>query len=259
MKAVTCRSVCLEIEEADLGSQPGELVREHLRGCASCLKFFEERTKLRELMGSLGTVTAPADFDFQLKARLAKDRSRAPQLFSNFSLGWSSAAVAALVIMAGAFFLFRGMNTRPVVTQTGVVSQTPPIESKSTTGTAPTTASKGPSENTKPADDIKPDGQIRRNVPKSNDRPKQLIAVNNEGASKDFSSLPAPVVKRDEQVANAGPAFPIDVSADSMKLSLDDGSGVSRTITLPRLSFGSERVIGNDQLPRIKTSAKGVW
>ena len=49
---------------------------EHLRECAACREFHEQQTKLRQIVGSLGTVDAPADFDFRLRARLAADADK---------------------------------------------------------------------------------------------------------------------------------------------------------------------------------------
>ena len=70
MKAVNCKSVYLQVEEAEPGWKPGEAVVEHLSRCGQCQTFYEERAKLRQLVGSLGTVKAPPDFDFRLRARL---------------------------------------------------------------------------------------------------------------------------------------------------------------------------------------------
>ena len=79
--------------------------------------------------------------------------------------------------------------------------------------------------------------------------------------AKDLSSLPAAVLKREESVASAGtsPIFPIDASYQSLKVSLDDRTGASRTIWLPGVSFGSQRVLASGKSSMMTTSAKGVW
>jgi hypothetical protein len=38
-------------------------------------------------------------------------------------------------------------------------------------------------------------------------------------------------------------AFPIDASVQSFKVSLDDGRGNARTISVPTISFGSQRIM----------------
>jgi hypothetical protein len=41
---------------------------------------------------------------------------------------------------------------------------------------------------------------------------------------------------------NAFEAFSLDASLDSFKVSLDDGRGNARTISVPTISFGSQRM-----------------
>jgi hypothetical protein len=79
--------------------------------------------------------------------------------------------------------------------------------------------------------------------------------------AKDLSSLPAAVLKREESVASAGasPIFLIDASYQSLKVSLDDKTGASRTIWLPSVSFGSQRVLASGNSPMMTTPTKGVW
>jgi hypothetical protein len=80
-------------------------------------------------------------------------------------------------------------------------------------------------------------------------------------ATKEFSSTPAPVVKQEEAVASLErfPIFLIEASSQPLRLSLDYSSGVSRTISVPALSFGSERVLVGDGLSLVKSSPKGAW
>src|SRR5215510_2423926 len=83
---------------------------EHLRECAACREFQEQQTKLRQIVGSLGTVSAPADFDFRLRARLANE--------SNASVYWlflkrGFAFAALLLVFAIAAVLMRNVMNRP--------------------------------------------------------------------------------------------------------------------------------------------------
>ena len=89
-----------------------------------------------------------------------------------------------------------------------------------------------------------------------------MARLGNKGrmVNKEFSSLPAPVIRREDSLASVGlsPVFPIGATYQSLKLSLDDSTGMSRTIFLPRISFGSQRVAaGGPQTGTI--SAKGIW
>jgi hypothetical protein len=53
----------------------------------------------------------------------------------------------------------------------------------------------------------------------------------------------------------ASTVFPIDASLQSLKFSLDDGRGNARTISVPTISFGSQRVLQNAN----QFAPKGVW
>jgi hypothetical protein len=90
--------------------------------------------------------------------------------------------------------------------------------------------------------------------------PSRQVAANRKSraATKEFSSAAAEVVKRDELVADDEYAFKIDGSQQSLKVSLEDGTGVYRTISVPRVSFGSQRAFGEQPI-FVKTSSNGAW
>ena len=257
MKDVNCQSIRRQIDESDLQWRPDVVVSQHLQGCASCKKFYDQHAKLRTLVGSLGSVQAPADFDFQLRSRLAREQANETGKF--IFRGWPRAvAFASLLIIAGVIALQVSRtqsNNKPVVLETSQPAM-PNIQ----------TAKNNPSP------------ELQSNPVAAGDTHVTVVA-SNEGAnrirnttnlqrksgsrnqiiSKDLSSVGAPVVKQDEQLANAGGVFPIEGSSQSLILSLDEGNGVSRTISVPRVSFGSQRVLTGEQGPILKTSAKGVW
>jgi hypothetical protein len=260
MKAVNCESVCRQIEEADLGSQPDSAVQEHLRRCNTCQRFYEERVKLRHMVASLETVTAPADFDFKLRARLRNEQpGHARFAVGGLTFGFRSITLAVLVLVLGAAFLLRGLRTQtqnPTDNLAGSspVNVTSPTEQETLANNPRTVALAGNAATG--VKDKNPVGPQR--TQKTTRRPRQTAARMDRTTSKDFSSLPAPVVKREDSVANAA-VFPIDASYDSLKLSLDDSSGVSRTISLPRVSFGFQRVLAGEPSSMLKTSTKGIW
>src|SRR6185436_10372458 len=99
MSSNICRRVRREIDELDNGRQPGESARAHLDACSSCTQFSLERANLRELIGGLESVVAPADFDMRLRARLARENAVAErQPFFLRLIGVPAIAVAALVV-----------------------------------------------------------------------------------------------------------------------------------------------------------------
>jgi hypothetical protein len=73
----------------------------------------------------------------------------------------------------------------------------------------------------------------------------------NYGGTRDSSGTGAVVLN-----SNEGVAFPIEASYQSLKVSIDNGRGSSRTISLPTVSFGSQRALLQDASI---ASARGAW
>src|SRR5262245_49675921 len=123
MRKNNCEVVRRELDELLLEESWSSGATEHLRTCASCREFHEKQTKLRQIVGSLGTVEAPADFDFRLRARLANESSSAG--FHLRSLQWSFAnkgfAVAAMMLLfVGGVVYVRTIIDKPVPTNVAV-------------------------------------------------------------------------------------------------------------------------------------------
>src|SRR5712691_1756033 len=113
MTRINCRSVRREIEEADTADLRSSAANGHISSCAACETFIAEQMKLRELVASLGTVEAPGDFDFRLRARLAGEKRGAVQTFAirSFSFGFRSAAFATVVLLVGSALLFLSLRS----------------------------------------------------------------------------------------------------------------------------------------------------
>src|ERR671939_834064 len=97
-----CKAVLKEIEELDAGASLSALADEHLLACASCRAFADERAALKQLVGSLESVSAPPDFDWRLRARLAEARSERgvrERLFPYFAPGAQAIAIAATIVI----------------------------------------------------------------------------------------------------------------------------------------------------------------
>jgi hypothetical protein len=128
MRNNNCELIRRELDELKLGGTASTAAVEHLRECAACREFQEKQTKLRQIVGSLGTVAAPPDFDFRLRARLASESSSAVyHLRPAYSLfGRRGLAVAAaLLLFATGAVLVRNLLNRPASINT-VAEQTPP-------------------------------------------------------------------------------------------------------------------------------------
>lgn len=249
MKETKCEVVRRELEELMLDAECTADAVRHLRECADCQEFHQRQTKLRQIVGSLGTIEAPADFDFRLRARLANESNSAA--FHLRAAYWSFArtglaAATMFLLFAGGIVLVRHLVTR----QSEIMVRTDdPIK-----------------ESPKPA------GTTKGNI--VND--KEMPAVANEGGSHDFkggrpsqagfkprrsmvavdfSNTGAQVISDSRPLPEAAAIFPIEASVQSLRVSLDDGRGNARTILVPTISFGSQRVLssGNQFAP------KDVW
>jgi hypothetical protein len=247
MRKNNCEVIRRELDELMLDDTCSSAAIEHLRECAACREFHQKQTKLREIVGGLGTVAAPPDFDFRLRARLANEVSSSS--FHLKSTYWPFVrrgfvvAVLLIVFATGVVLIRNVMNGQAVV----AVKEQPPIESP---------APKQLIELPKPAANPKDfSAVVRENSPKriKNERPAQTSAkIRRPAVAVDFSSQRADVING--SVA-ASTAFPIDASLQSLRVSLDDGRGNARTISVPTITFGSQRVLqgGNQFAP------KGVW
>ena len=270
MRNMNCRNVRHEIEEAAAGDLLDSDVNEHLSSCVACKTFFREQTRLQELVASLGTVEAPGDFDFRLRARLAGQKRGGSQPFAlgNFSFGLRSATVATIVLLIGFALMFVSFRTRP---DTPLKASAPKIAPQLVANPQETNPIKpkeiGAPEVAQASDEkegsavVKTLGSADRKAPKRHVLNGELaLGEKNRQKSRDLSGTQAEVLKAYDQALDAYPttAFPIDASYQSLKVSVDDGRGSSRTISLPTVSFGSQRSLSQSASP-LMASARGTW
>ena len=243
MRKNYCEVVRRELDELMLDEAGSSAALEHLRECADCREFHQKQTKLRRMVGSIGTVAAPPDFDFRLRARLANESNSAT--FHLQSTYWpfvrrGFAVAAVLLVVATGVVVVRTVMNREVT----VAIEPQPIV---TPVPAPIAAPK-------------PEQIIAANPEHSpqrvkNERPVQMtVKPKRSMASFDFSSQRAEVINGLEAVGS-NTIFPLDASLQSFKVLLDDGRGNARTISVPAISFGSQRVLKNAN----SFAPKDVW
>ena len=250
MKDTICNQVRSEIDEKDLIASLTAGAMEHLRHCKECQEFQSKGTKLRQIVGSLETVAAPADFDFRLRARLANDstvasyRSMAPVRVWRMR---SAAVAAMLLIFAGTIFVMRQNQVAPPNQDVNVVADNnnvaTPITSESPT--------------TPPLEVVAPDEPDKPKVTRNNPGHQFTAKTKRPSATIDSGQDPAPVISLEQNVASA-PTFALDVPQPSYKVSLDDGRGTSRTISVPTVTFGSRRVLSTN-VSNNQYAPKGDW
>jgi hypothetical protein len=269
MRVANCKIVCREIEEADQGQSLTASVMEHLRACGQCRRFYDERRKLRQLVASLETVSAPPDFDLRVRSRLRNDGvgARSGFFFGSFGFGFPSLALATLLLVVGAIVGFRFWNAptpNAVTMQTASPETSAPdlLREPASSAEPAVTPTSDPrmlnTANGRTGEAVRSHRQLKkRRLSRST-----VASVRNRGslATREFSSTGAPLVKSEEAVASLeSPIFMIETSSQPLRLSLDYTGGVSRTISVPALSFGSEGVISGGSSSLGKNSPKGAW
>jgi hypothetical protein len=250
MSKTTCSTIRRQLDELMLGDPQTLDVSQHLRECNACRDFHEKQTKLRQIVGSLGTVSAPSDFDFRLRSKLASAKSNGSyDLTRNlwlFAKRTAVVAAAVLLIFVGAVFLVRERPKQNTLIQTAEDNKPP---SKTVPVIDPTTpANQDPkvTDVTARASD-KEKEKVSRKI--TSMPPRNIRALD----SRDEASSRAPLIRVPQQVPDS--IFPVDASQESLKVSLFDGRGNPRTISLPTVTFGSQRVV-----PTATSYApKGVW
>jgi len=227
-----CELIRQELDEVMLGETISAAAVEHLRECAACRAFNEKQTRLREIVGSLGTVSAPADFDFRLRARLANDANRAAFHFWPLARRGLAFALVLLVFVMG-YLAMRNVFQRPSGDRQVAADQ------HNATPAPQPVATVESRQDPNPAPELAESSSDRHQQTIRNERP---VRIKRPLMAEDFSNERAPVFNGREP-AGAFEVMPLDSSAQSFKVSLDDGRGNARTISVPSISFGSQRML----------------
>ena len=251
MKEKRCEPVRRELEELMLNDNFSAATTEHLRTCLECREFQRQQTKLRQIVGSLGTVNAPADFDFRLRARLAADAEAPSFRFWTFTVKGLATAVVLVVFGVGAVMVWqRKDDPAPEVAVTQPPQVTAPeagvLADRNGAGDSVTLSVTNPSG----ADNQKGPSRQKPERPRIAHTPKRTVST------VDFSSERATVISNTPPAVDNATVFPIEASLQSVKVSLDDGRGNALTISFPTVSFGSQRVPTNTAN---QFNSKGEW
>jgi len=257
MKWMKCRATRQEI---DGGAQLSTQALRHVASCSPCLAFQNERARLRELLTSLEPVTAPADFDFQLRARIAaQTESAGPRsFFSGFALSTPAMAVAALVIIAlGASIVWIQQRDAKLAPTASV---NPPSQVKE--GNPATADNQSASKQAGEPDST----TARKNTDTNANEPTYLVRAGKPqlrdpglrqagGPSRDLSEGAAPSIKQGQNPAAVSVSAPVK----PMVLSLQDDNGATRRISLPPVSFGSQRLLVGSRVVPVSATNDRVW
>ncbi|MGZ8846783.1 MAG: hypothetical protein ACXW3C_09995 [Pyrinomonadaceae bacterium] len=234
MNVKDCRAVRREIDSSELSQRLSEQVETHVAACPACAQFRTERRELRELVGSLQPVVAPADFDVRLRARIARERdtqARQPFIF-RFALTTPAIAVAALLVMLVGTIVWINQRNRSADPATASAGQNKETANPAT----PATVKNADKNQVEVATVDQSESQKRQNSTGRN--PKSSPAVNTAAQALDFSTRGARSIPmrldREGEVSLTAPSQP-------MVVTVQDANGATHKILLPPISFGSQR------------------
>jgi hypothetical protein len=100
---MNCKSIREAIDTAIRRSGYSETVRAHLNDCSDCRLHADQMNSLSALLGSQPRVEAPADFEFRLRARIARAKAEPKPVLGTLEKLWSrsfSFAQAATAMVA---------------------------------------------------------------------------------------------------------------------------------------------------------------
>ncbi len=257
MKWMECRATRREIDEA--GEQLSVQALRHVAACAPCLAFQNDRARLREFLASLEPVTAPADFDFRLRARIAAQaESVGPRsFFRGFALSTPAMAVAAVVVVGlGGLIIWieqRGTKQAPTVAvnspshvkeANSTTAETLPPNKEASVPDSPTTASGTNAD--------APNYLVHGGKPQFKE---PGLSQSGRSSSRDLSAGSAPSIKQGQ---NPGAVY-VSAPLKPMVLSLQDDNGATRRISLPPVSFGSQRLLVGSRVVPVSGTNDRVW
>ncbi len=251
MRDKQCEVIRQELEELSLNDEFSVAAAGHLRGCADCREFQRQQLKLRQIVGSLDTVNAPADFDFRLRARLAADSERSGVRFWSFAVRGLATVAVLIVFGVGAAVVWQ--SSRHETTAGHTAQQGSPQEPQQGQ------AQQGQPQQGQPTRQVEPSGHGEQaNAGLRNDTQDMVFSISRQNTGRpvvnrtgqritsvDRSSVGANVYPIAQPTLDTAPVFEIEASLQSVKVSLDDGRGNARTISFPTVTFGSQRVLAN--------------
>ncbi len=150
---MNCRDFLIEFEDRNALTESATL---HLNNCPGCRKTKAEQTHVWQMIDGLGRVDVPKDFDFRLKARIAKAKTN--DFKPRFMPVLRYVLPFSVIVLVFAFIVFNAMflNDKNIVPQVAENNFPAPVENevtldKTLTGQIDTANNYQSSNNEKPA------------------------------------------------------------------------------------------------------------
>jgi hypothetical protein len=262
-----CKAYRREIEEAADGGALSPGVRAHAALCRACGGELRRGESLRALVGGLGKVEAPADFEFRLRARMAAAKSGGERgrFGGRWLYGFAPVAVAACFVVVSATLYFR-QAVRPATNGAHAVAVAPawnaeperaPSVNDEQHGRAGLTVAGGRVAQASRTDEVVA-LRTQKSARQSGARGRQTreVALKAEGRTGlaprtiEISVTGAPVIT----------GIPVKASAEPLRMILRDERGAERVVPMRSVSFGSQDFLSRGGAARpAATEVGGVW
>jgi hypothetical protein len=261
-----CKVYRREIEEATDGGRVSPGVRAHASGCRACGDELGERERLRALVGGLGKVEAPADFEFRLRARMAAakgDGGRGRFAGTRWLYGFAPVAVAAcFVIVSATLYLRQATRTNPAEAPAVASAPVGVVE----TPQAPSSIRQDdPDKSNDSGEKVVEKSQVVVNAPahapshKTRVRAVQAGEVASKGEPRE-RVLRNTVINSVESARVIRP-IAVKASAEPLRIIMRDERGAGHIVPMRSVSFGSQNVLTREAAGRPPVAAEvgGVW
>lgn len=290
---MNCKRYRTEIDRADLGAGLSAGAQAHLRGCADCRVFYDERLSLRRLLADVEKVNAPPDFEFRLRARMSASgtglRDTRPFLrrFAPGFVALSAAAIFVFTLAALRQYQNKQANTETAQTPNAVqdTAQTSEAAASPTDafGSAPAREALNKTGRHASSVALAVGGEVEEaRAGAASRRARQAhmqeAALRTTRAAETRSASRAEftagvggakVLRREGmeglpvEVSKASVPFavPINASAQPLKVLLKDEQGEARVVSIKPVSFGAQELVGRaSRTTRASLSpGEGVW
>lgn len=258
-----CKAYRREIDAAADGLPVSSDARAHLALCRACGEELHTRESLRALVGGLGQVEAPPDFEFRLRARMAAAKTGGGRFEgARWFYGFAPFAVAACFVVVTTSLYFRQAPQPPAAVS-------PVVASMPARSVEPAAVSRerqaGPAvENREAMQEGRTNVALsaaHRSAPESSTSGRQVREVAFRGARRAgfvqrtaVSSFTAARVLRPVTITLKAPAEPL-------RMILRDESGAARVVPMRAVSFGSQNVLSREPALRPASAVEvgGVW
>ncbi|MCA1631073.1 MAG: hypothetical protein LC785_11230 [Acidobacteria bacterium] len=266
---MNCQKFRTEIEELGRGAALPAQAETHAAGCDSCRSFRAEGERLRALVGGLARLEAPGDFEFRLRARIARSEGAGdrPASWRGFVPGAAWLTVAGCLVLAlGVFVSFRQGRTpspqaQPAIDQIAGTKDTTPANDRQPAVTPVIdelpTASGEVKTNTSPS-------RVGRRVlaPRRGkfvlprEAARELASLQNVEAASETHVLDSQGMK----IYVGSPiALPVSTQEAPLEALFKDTNGATRSVSVNAVTFGARGLPSRRAPVRNASYTQGVW